>query len=105
PSHSPLLHVAPPSFTTRRSSDLYGRGYVVLGMAGGYATAALAALDRQMGALPGGTPPPRRALTEPRRIEGMEVLLVDKPSAASTDRKSTRLNSSHVSISYAVFCL
>src|SRR5207249_8647520 len=28
----------------------------------------------------------------------------DKQSA-STDRKSTRLNSSHVSISYAVFCL
>src|SRR5207249_5039519 len=27
------------------------------------------------------------------------------PSDASTDRKSTRLNSSHVSISYAVFCL
>src|SRR5438067_8382396 len=25
--------------------------------------------------------------------------------AAATDRKSTRLNSSHVSISYAVFCL
>src|SRR5690625_5951385 len=25
--------------------------------------------------------------------------------AASTDRKSTRLNSSHVAISYAVFCL
>src|SRR5690606_39328936 len=25
--------------------------------------------------------------------------------AASTDRKSTRLNSSHVKISYAVFCL
>src|SRR5699024_11393382 len=29
-----------------------------------------------------------------------------KPAAsAPTDRKSTRLNSSHVSISYAVFCL
>src|SRR5699024_3704650 len=27
------------------------------------------------------------------------------PPAISTDRKSTRLNSSHVSISYAVFCL
>src|SRR5438034_6392341 len=27
------------------------------------------------------------------------------PSAASTDRKSTRLNSSHTVISYAVFCL
>src|SRR5690625_5778861 len=26
-------------------------------------------------------------------------------SAPSTDRKSTRLNSSHVAISYAVFCL
>src|SRR5699024_12511858 len=27
------------------------------------------------------------------------------PSAGAPDRKSTRLNSSHVSISYAVFCL
>src|SRR6266513_4457609 len=27
------------------------------------------------------------------------------PRASSLDRKSTRLNSSHVSISYAVFCL
>src|SRR3989442_8226641 len=27
------------------------------------------------------------------------------PSTTSTDRKSTRLNSSHVRISYAVFCL
>src|SRR5689334_24172608 len=27
------------------------------------------------------------------------------PSASSRDRKSTRLNSSHSSISYAVFCL
>src|SRR5437868_8873779 len=27
------------------------------------------------------------------------------PDGASADRKSTRLNSSHVSISYAVFCL
>src|SRR5437868_13182624 len=28
-----------------------------------------------------------------------------QPPRASSDRKSTRLNSSHVSISYAVFCL
>src|SRR5215208_7843714 len=27
------------------------------------------------------------------------------PSCSSSDRKSTRLNSSHVAISYAVFCL
>src|SRR5699024_5528139 len=33
-------------------------------------------------------------------LEGKRVLLID-----ADDRKSTRLNSSHVSISYAVFCL
>src|SRR5699024_11451579 len=31
--------------------------------------------------------------------------LDDKVTAEEIDRKSTRLNSSHVSISYAVFCL
>src|SRR5699024_12549088 len=30
---------------------------------------------------------------------------VDRPADPGEDRKSTRLNSSHVSISYAVFCL
>src|SRR5690625_7129520 len=30
---------------------------------------------------------------------------VNRPSFGSGDRKSTRLNSSHVAISYAVFCL
>src|SRR5688500_19508440 len=38
------------------------------------------------------------ALTEPAR-----VLLYNKPEGE--DRKSTRLNSSHLVISYAVFCL
>src|SRR5690348_18115496 len=32
-------------------------------------------------------------------------LLVEEPGRADQDRKSTRLNSSHPSISYAVFCL
>src|SRR5690625_6822746 len=32
-------------------------------------------------------------------------LAVEGVAAAATDRKSTRLNSSHVAISYAVFCL
>src|SRR5207245_4981565 len=36
-------------------------------------------------------------------LEGNEAFLRDVPSSA--DRKSTRLNSSHGSISYAVFCL
>src|SRR5699024_11245450 len=32
-------------------------------------------------------------------------LLLNNEAAAAADRKSTRLNSSHVSSSYAVFCL
>src|SRR5256885_3655469 len=31
--------------------------------------------------------------------------VADMPRLSSTDRKSTRLNSSHLVISYAVFCL
>src|SRR4051812_49810469 len=34
-----------------------------------------------------------------------ELRQVSEAFLASTDRKSTRLNSSHMSISYAVFCL
>src|SRR5690625_277164 len=44
------------------------------------------------------TPPAAPAL--PRGAENSET-----PSEAWRDRKSTRLNSSHVAISYAVFCL
>src|SRR5690625_6291842 len=36
-------------------------------------------------------------------VRAQEGLLVDEP--AERDRKSTRLNSSHVATSYAVFCL
>src|SRR5947209_19812821 len=31
--------------------------------------------------------------------------VIDSPTATVSDRKSTRLNSSHANISYAVFCL
>src|SRR5699024_12844908 len=34
-----------------------------------------------------------------------EAQPIDEGAIAEADRKSTRLNSSHVSISYAVFCL
>src|SRR5256885_6601186 len=37
-----------------------------------------------------------------RGIEGCELCADERPE---TDRKSTRLNSSHLVISYAVFCL
>src|SRR5207249_11990570 len=44
-------------------------------------------------------PGPRESVAYPPR--GAPQRLVERPE----DRKSTRLNSSHVSISYAVFCL
>src|SRR2546426_7824421 len=34
-----------------------------------------------------------------------EIILLPGPTSGSGDRKSTRLNSSHLVISYAVFCL
>src|SRR5690349_22916593 len=37
--------------------------------------------------------------------EGEILGLIGPNGAGKTDRKSTRLNSSHVEISYAVFCL
>src|SRR5437667_7177374 len=40
------------------------------------------------------------------RDSGVQFVAADMPDAnALTDRKSTRLNSSHITISYAVFCL
>src|SRR6266513_1898274 len=48
------------------------------------------------------SPPPR---LRSEGIDGRLAISQTIVSAASGDRKSTRLNSSHVSISYAVFCL
>src|SRR3712207_8232705 len=42
---------------------------------------------------------PRNLREQPRRV------LVGRQTRARRDRKSTRLNSSHANISYAVFCL
>src|SRR5699024_11863935 len=41
----------------------------------------------------------------PAEYVGWRSLAVNLSDLAAIDRKSTRLNSSHVSISYAVFCL
>src|SRR5438477_5112128 len=47
--------------------------------------------------------------TDPERVRGAEAagerVVFGDASRHETDRKSTRLNSSHMSISYAVFCL
>src|SRR5207249_8609711 len=46
-----------------------------------------------------------RPLALAERLEGELVDRLAQVQVAGEDRKSTRLNSSHVSISYAVFCL
>src|SRR5690606_40401134 len=51
---------------------------------------------RGSGHQPGGD----RSLRDNRRGQ-----LAEQPEVRAVDRKSTRLNSSHVKISYAVFCL
>src|SRR5437870_11474609 len=79
---SPYLHLRHiHSFPTRRSSDLQYRPRDGGGPAGA----------------PGFTSGPKVA-----HFDRVEWLTLDSFSA---DRKSTRLNSSHVAISYAVFCL
>src|SRR5699024_11712050 len=49
----------------------------------------------------------RRPVRVPRRLHRTRgrTPAADHPQIRRRDRKSTRLNSSHVSISYAVFCL
>src|SRR5438477_4504360 len=55
------------------------------------------------------SPPPetRQAFSGKSELYQEELLYPHQPSGGSLnrDRKSTRLNSSHMSISYAVFCL
>src|SRR5258707_3417302 len=48
-----------------------------------------------------------RSPTPPKRlsIANGDVLIAPTPPKRLRDRKSTRLNSSHANISYAVFCL
>src|SRR5438034_3015317 len=41
----------------------------------------------------------------PARLFGKRAGVHSQPPSRATDRKSTRLNSSHTVISYAVFCL
>src|SRR5690349_23715801 len=50
-------------------------------------------------------PPPAQLQPQPARDEPGVVAVEHPVRAHEADRKSTRLNSSHVEISYAVFCL
>src|SRR5690606_40239323 len=90
------LHLDLHSFPTRRSSDLLA----------GSRTRSRRAIQQHA--------PSRRAIQ--RHLDGQAAArrryaasrarpLSIHRGAAAADRKSTRLNSSHVKISYAVFCL
>src|SRR5690606_39804765 len=87
------------SFPTRRSSDLGGAGATAWVHGGGFATYAKARSDRmdRLDELR------RRWDEQHEKLRDLVARL--KVKAAVKDRKSTRLNSSHVKISYAVFCL
>src|SRR5699024_12443809 len=104
-SSSPLFrspfarHHAPPSFPTRRSSDLH----------------ELAAFSAELARRPQIVLGNKCDIAAPEQVEAFRAFIEEQgltflPISAATrqgieDRKSTRLNSSHVSISYAVFCL
>src|SRR5687768_17640592 len=79
--------LTPRSFPTRRSSDLEQPGVDVSvgtsGTGGGF----------------------KRFCNDEIDIADASRPIKDEEKAACTDRKSTRLNSSHGYISYAVFCL
>src|SRR5438067_9885377 len=59
--------------------------------------------DRADAIAPAGQPIRESVAREEERAEEREPH--DRAAPRALDRKSTRLNSSHVSISYAVFCL
>src|SRR5207244_11727275 len=95
--HLPPLH----SFPTRRSSDLFaslfsaGQDTTALPLPDpGNVTLTLAEYNRLV----------ELAANPPKKPE-LAPLPYSIQHASSGDRKSTRLNSSHQIISYAVFCL
>src|SRR5690242_20995752 len=47
----------------------------------------------------------RPRIAQARDVNALRTVLITFPAGPDQDRKSTRLNSSHMSISYAVFCL
>src|SRR5206468_12087797 len=89
-------HPHPHSFPTRRSSDLVPRLPQAPALRLQQAAVFLVKLCEAHRELDGDRRAPRQILV----FEKRGALLV-----AERDRKSTRLNSSHDQISYAVFCL
>src|SRR5205814_8260539 len=88
-------HPALPSFPTRRSSDLDRRN-------------STSRLFQSMSPHSNASCSPARApvcTAKRRSVRSSSSRVESKSFSDSSDRKSTRLNSSHLGISYAVFCL
>src|SRR5690606_40106000 len=86
----------PPSFPTRRSSDLQRAGrHVGVGENALHNLREVAAQQLQH----------RHVDGDVQVGEAVLAPAVQRQAGLAQDRKSTRLNSSHVKISYAVFCL
>src|SRR5690606_41931999 len=90
------------SFPTRRSSDLAWAALLVLGLA--LVVLGIVLADRLARAVTG---PIGGLARVSHRLAGGDLEARAEPGGPPEvrDRKSTRLNSSHVKISYAVFCL
>src|SRR5207245_6107210 len=102
-SPASLHHRDLPSFPTRRSSDLYIALGSNLGDRRGYLEKAIQALQEQPGI--DVSQVSSYYLTAPIGGPAGQGAFLNAAAELKTDRKSTRLNSSHGSISYAVFCL
>src|SRR5207249_7208087 len=91
-------HPDPHSFPTRRSSDLVKQAKHSMDK-------AVEAVKREFSTVRTGKA--TTSLLDLVRVDayGSEMPQASTRTRSSRDRKSTRLNSSHVSISYAVFCL
>src|SRR2546422_7961987 len=88
-----LMIRRPPRSTLFPYTTLF-RSLEEAGAAGGVGTVA-----------PGAERPPLPAEVPHPGVDRLGVLRIERGQRTSGDRKSTRLNSSHGYISYAVFCL
>src|SRR3712207_8792137 len=71
-----------------------------------YTTLFRSPLAQEIQKLSASAPDIKHGLTVPEEVEVTSLAVADKVlGTTEEDRKSTRLNSSHANISYAVFCL
>src|SRR5207245_7987518 len=101
-SHAAICE--PLSFPTRRSSDLEGErsGYFTMDARMSRAVIEVFVRLHEQGLIYRGK---RLVNWDPELGTAVSDLEVDSEEENGKDRKSTRLNSSHGSISYAVLCL